>query len=230
MSMLYNYYSKFYTEKNMGGIADYSEILDPSTIPQLDERARNKLEQNITLIELQASLKDLKKGKTPGCDGLRVEFYIIFWENIKELVYESILFAMEVGHFSLEQRRGVIILIPKKDTNKHLLKNWRPITLLNVDYKILTKLLARRLSSYMSKLIYTDQTGYIKGRYIGTDIRTIEDVIDFTNATDSQGYLLAVDFHKAFDSINWSSILNALRLYGFGDYFINWVQLIYMRF
>ena len=123
-------------------------MLDSATIPQLDERAKTKLEQSITLIELQTSLKDLKKRKTPGCDGLSVEFYITFWENIKELVYESIMFALEVGHLSLEQRRGVITLIPKKDTNKHLLKNWRPITLLNVDYKILTKLLARRLSHY----------------------------------------------------------------------------------
>ena len=194
MGTLYNYYSKLYTERNMSGIADYSDILDSSKIPQLDERAKNKLEQKITFIELQASLKDLKKRKTPGCDGLSVEFYITFWENIKELVYESIMFALEAGHLSLEQRRGVITLIPKKDTNKHLLKNWRPITLLNVDYKILTKVLASRLSSYMSQLVYTDQTGYIKGRYIGTNIRTIEDIIEFTNTTDSQGYLLAVDF------------------------------------
>ena len=127
-------------------------------------------------------------------------------------------YALDNGELSTEQKRGIITLIPKKETDRSVLKNWRPITLLNVDYKILTKALAKRLTFYLPKLVSSDQTGYIKGRYIGTNIRTIEDIIKFVNETDMSGYLLAVDFHKDFGSVKWTAIIQALKLYGIGEH------------
>ena len=76
-------------------------------------------------------------------------------------------------------------------------------------------------------LIFTDQTGYVAGRYIGTNLVTIEDMISYTDTTGEAGFLLALDFQKAFDFVSWSSIAEALKLYGFGDMYIRWVQTVY---
>ena len=80
---------------------------------------------------------------------------------------------------------------------------------------------------FIGDLIYSDQTGYVPNRYIGTNIRTVEDVINYANITKKSSLILAIDFHKAFDSISWSAICEALQVYGFGEKYIEWVQLIY---
>ena len=87
----------------------------------------------------------MKLNKSPGTDGLTADFFKIFWEEIKELVYESIMSSFDKGYLSCEQKRGVLRLIQKKDKDITLIKNWRPISLLNTDYKLLTHVLANRL-------------------------------------------------------------------------------------
>ena len=86
----------------------------------------------------------MKNKQTPGCDGFSVEFYKVFRKNIKQLLVESINQAFEKGELSVDQKLGIIRLIPPKNKIRILLKNWQPITLLNTDYKILTKSLAMR--------------------------------------------------------------------------------------
>ncbi len=78
-----------------------------------------------------------------------------------------------------------------------ILKNWRPISLLNTGYKILTKSLARRIYIVLPSIINLDQTGFIKGRYIGENIRTIDDIIDYTSLKHQPRILLLLDFEKA---------------------------------
>ena len=88
----------------------------------------------------------------------------------------SFRFAFQTGSLSISQRRGVTSLIPKKDKDKSLLENLRPISLLNVDYKILTKIIAKRIEKVLPKIINPNQTGYVKGRFIGENILSISDV------------------------------------------------------
>ena len=106
-------------------------------------------------------------------------------------------------------------IIPKKDKDIRYLKNWRPISLLNTDYKILTKLLSTRLQNVISTIVATDQTGYIKNRYIGENIRTVVDVIDYLKEYNKPGILLQLDFEKAFDSVSWNFLYMALKQFGF---------------
>ena len=85
--------------------------------------------------------------------------------------------AFRSGTLSISQRRGIISLIPKKNKDKTLLDNLRPISLLNVDYKILTKTLAKRLKKVLPTIINPDQTGYVKDRFIGENVRLINDIM-----------------------------------------------------
>ena len=113
----------------------------------------------------------MKNNKSPGCDGIPVEFYKTFWADIHTFLIDSLDDAYQVGELSTTQKRGILSLIFKKN-DKELLKNWRPISLLNTDYKILTHVLANRLKKVIGKIINTDQNGYIKGRNIAYIYKT----------------------------------------------------------
>ena len=113
---------------------------------------------------------------------------------------------------SVSQRRGVITLLPKEDSDELLLSNWRPITLLNVDYKIASKTIAKRIERVLPYLIHPDQTGFMKGRYIGQNIRLINDILRQTELQKIPGILLLLDFQKAFDTLEWSFIQKTLNL------------------
>ena len=130
---------------------------------------------------------------------------------------ESLNAAYEVGKLSISQRRGVITLIPKVDSDLLDLQNWRPITLLNTDYKIASKALARRIETILPKLVHLDQTGFMKERYIGENLRLISDVLEHTKNEDLTGVLVSLDFRKAFDTLEWPFIKSVLNLFNFGD-------------
>ena len=118
---------------------------------------------------------------------------------------------------AVSQKRGTITLIPKGDGNLTDLKNWLPISLLNIDYKILSKALAKRMEQHLPKLVHSDQTGFVNGRYIGQNIRLLSHVMEFLESKKSQGLLLFVDFEKAFDTSEWSFISKTLEVFNFGN-------------
>ena len=152
---------------------------------------------------------------------------ICFWKDIGNIVLESYQYAFDKNTLSIEQRRGILNIIPKKEKDIRLLKNWRPISLLNTDYKILTKVLSNRLQKVIHKLISTDQSGYIKNRYIGYNIRSINDIINYTHLTKTPGILLQLDFEKAFDSVSWNFLHQCLDHFNFGPSFKKWIKIIY---
>ena len=96
-----------------------------------------------------------------------------FWKELHIDMINSFNYAFDNGTLSISQRQGIITLIPKPNKDTTLLKNLRPISLLNVDYKILTKAIAKRLEKVLPKIINPDQTGYVKDRYIGENVRLI---------------------------------------------------------
>ena len=100
--------------------------------------------------------------KSPGSDGLPAEFYKLFWEDIKQFLLSALNFAHAKDCLSIMQRRGLITLVPKKNKPANLLKNWRPITLVNCDYKIAAKSIANSMKQILPKIINNDQTGFLK--------------------------------------------------------------------
>ena len=121
--------------------------------------------------------------------------------------------------------RGIIALLPKKDKDRLYLKNWRPITLLNIDYNILAKAFRNLINSFLPSLIDKDQTGYIKNRFIGNNIRIIEDILIYTKFNKVTGILLAIDFEKAFDSLRWDFLDKCLQTFNFGQNFISFLTM-----
>jgi hypothetical protein len=128
---------------------------------------------------------------------------------------------------SSDQKTGVITLSPKKDKVRQYLKNWRPITLLTVDYKLIAKTMALRLEKIMPKYINETQFGYVKGRYIGENIRCVIDINDVCNKKGINAYAIQIDFEKAFDSVNWDFMIITLERMTFSPDFIKWVKIMY---
>ena len=132
-----------------------------------------------------------------------------------------------MGILSNDQRRGILNLTPKANKDLRFLRNWRPISILNTDYKILAKVLASRLQQVLPVLVNKDQVGYIKGRYIGENIRMIEDVMNYTELKHLPGYIILIDFEKAFDSVSWDFLFSTLSSLNFGENFIKWIKIMY---
>ena len=92
--------------------------------------------------ECSDALKSMKGDKSPGTESLPCKFYKFFWNDLVEILLNSLNYSCDIGKLSISQRRGIIKLIPKKDAEVNLIKNWRPLTMLNCDYKIATKAIA----------------------------------------------------------------------------------------
>jgi len=99
----------------------------------------------------------------------------------------------------------------RKDKDRRWIKNWRPISLVNVDVKIGSKAIAKRLENVLPHIIHYDQNVFVKVRTIFDAARTISDVMEVTKMRDYQGIMTAIDFEKAFDSLNWNFLHKSLE-------------------
>ena len=163
----------------------------------------------------------MPNGKPPGHNGLTKEFYEHFWADLKFYFINSLKQSKIEGSLSISQRQAVIKLIAKKDRDKRFVKNWRPISLLHVDTKILSKSLAEKSKNVVPELISSNQTAYVKNRCISESGRLTSDVIEMCYIHDIPGYLVTMDIEKAFDSLDHDFLLFVLKKFGFGENFIH---------
>ncbi len=195
-----------------------NEFLNNNEIPKLNNDEKTFCDKPICEADILKSIKNLPSGKTHGSDGLPADFYKLFWCDIKRPLTQCIIYVMEKGELMVELKRGIITLLPK---------NWRSISLLNTDYKVIAKILPMRLQLVLLNIINDDQTGFLKGCYIGQNIKILEDVSFFTKENQLPGILLSIDFEKAFDSLNCNFLYQTLAHLNFGDNFIGYVKTIY---
>ena len=188
---------------------------------------REKCEGQLTYSECFKVLSTFENNKTPGNDRITIEFYKYFWPEIGTLLVDSLNYAYFHGELSNSQNQAVITLIEKKDKDRRWIKNWRPISLINVDLKIGSKAIAKRLENILPHIIHYDQNAFVKGRTIFDAVRTITDVMEFTKMRGYQGIITAIDFEKAFDSLNWKFVSRWLESFGFCTSFFAWIKTFY---
>ena len=192
----------------------------------LTKDEQNSCEGKITETECFNVISNLKSNKSLGLDGLCQEFYKYFWMQLKDYYLAMVNEIFESGKMSTSMRRAVISLIFKKG-NKRLLSNYRPISITNVDYKILAFVLANRLQLVLNSIISPEQTAYIKGRYMGTNCRYILDYIDYCQTNNTEGLICLLDYTKAFDSLNIYFLISCLKKFNFGSSFTRWIKILY---
>ena len=183
-------------------------------------------EGELTILECHAALSQMESGKSPGMDGLPAEFYSRFWGLLGRDLVETLNFSFREGFLSASQRQGILRLLFKKDDPLSL-KNWRPISLLNLDYKIATKALSNRIRKVLPNILSEDQTCGVPGRSIFENLFLLRDTIDFVNHKQLPAAIISLDQEKAFDRVNHNFLQRVLERFNFGPDFRRWVKVIY---
>ena len=217
------YYKKLYKEEIFN--SDKQEHFLNFIEKQLSNDECSILERPITIIEIFNAIKSLNVNKSPGLDGLPVEFYVKFWNIIKNELSE-VLINITKGMVLGEKQRKAIITLIHKDGELSKLKNWRPISLICVDIKIVAKILAIRLSKVMSNIISENQY-CCPSRTIIECTNKIRDMLFYLNNKNITGAILNLDWEKAFDRVNWTFLSKILKKMGFPDSIICWFMVFY---
>ncbi len=208
------YFSKLYTTRGFA-FEDNSEFLHKfHDTCVLSEKEKTVLAKEFMIDTLFQSLKHMKKGKSPGPDGLTVEFYLHFWNILKKPFFDAFLESCQFQELSFSMRQGLIQLIPKK-VALNILTNWRPISLLNVDYKVISCAFNNKMQMFLDELIHSDQRGFVPGRNIAENIMDAITLIDFIERHQLSVIMLQLDFQKAFDSLEWAPIQSAMKHFNF---------------
>ena len=132
-----------------------------AVITSLSEELRSVCEGQITYNECFSVLQTFQKNKTPGNDGLTIEFYLAFWPLFGKYIVGSINYSFQFGELSNSQKQAIITVIAKKGKDKRMIKNWRPISLIDVDAKIISKVLAKRSEKVLPVIIHADQNVFL---------------------------------------------------------------------
>ena len=219
------YYSALYQKEDVN-IETVKKYVFSQNIDYLCKESSELCEGLLTEEECKRSLFAMQKNKAPGSDGISIEFYQAFWPQIKDFLIEALNECYITGIMSDTQRKGVITLLYKKGDCQQL-KNWRPITLLNCDYKLIAAVLAARIQKVISEIVHENQTGYIKSRLAACNVRLTKDVVEYIKKTGKAGAIMLADFTKAFDVLDIQFLNLCLEKYNFGKSFRQWVSVLY---
>ncbi len=174
---------------------------------------------------MKEAIEGLKSGKSPGSDGIGIEWYKAYKEGGSTHISRSVQGIERTGTVQDRMVEGVIALAYKKGSRLDI-GNYRPIGLLNVDYKILTKVLANRV---IGSIMQPTQSYSIPGRDIADTIGTVRDVIEYMKRDKKGGIVLGIDWNTAFDRVEHEYLFRVLEKFGFGVKMIGWVRRLYEK-
>uniref|UniRef100_A0A3Q3EUV6 Reverse transcriptase domain-containing protein n=1 Tax=Labrus bergylta TaxID=56723 RepID=A0A3Q3EUV6_9LABR len=195
-------------------------------LPQVSEETNTQLNGPVQMQELKAALQGMQGRRAPGIDGLSVEFYKAFWDIFAKDLLDVFNESLASGSMPMSCRRAVITLLPKKG-NLQDIKNWRPVSLLCVDYKLLSKLFASRLGKAMEQVIHRDQTYCVPGRSMVDNVHLIRDVLDVSSSSGCNTGLISLDQEKAFDRVEHNFLWKVMEKFGFSAGFIAKIKVLY---
>ncbi|CAM2116049.1 unnamed protein product [Caretta caretta] len=164
--------------------------------------------------------------KSPGMDGLTVEFYRAFWDILGPDLVTVWAESLQSGVLPLSCRRAMLALLPKKRDLRNL-RNWRPVSLLSTDYKIVAKAISLRLGSVMADMIHPDQTYTVLGRSIFDNLFLVQDLLELGRRDGLSFALLSLDQEKVFGRVDRGYLLGTLQGFGFGPQFVSFLRVLY---
>jgi hypothetical protein len=192
---------------------------------KLTDNERDELEQELSIIEFDKAVECAKNNTAPGIDSISNKFIKTFWPFFRKPLFDYTNHCYNKGTLTDNFRSAKIRLIPKKgDLTK--LNNWRPISLLNCFYKIISRVIASRLRKVMDKITKVSQKGFSSNKYCQEVLIGIVDSINKIKHTRRNGALISLDIKKAFDSTSHSYLQQVYKFFNFGPNFIKWLNLV----
>lgn len=181
----------------------------------------------ITQEEVLSVISQLKSNRSPGVDGITAEFYREFAELLAPFLFKVFSESVANKILPVTLTQGLITLIPKPKKDLLFIDNWRPITLLNNDYKLFALIFAQRFKKVLDSIIDENQSGFMSNRHIFNNIRLVLDLIDYSYLIKEDSFIFFLDFFKAFDTVEHSFIFKSLHKFGFGPYFCDAMKTLY---
>ena len=197
-----------------------------SDLPTLTDQQKDTIQQPIQLQEMIAALKTSPKHRAPGLDGLPHEFYKKNIATMGPSLMKVLQEQLDRGELTPSGKEGVTRLIPKT-TDTPTMQQLRPITLLNCDYKLMSKILATRMNKLLPKILKSSQLCSRNPRTILSGVTDIISGMEHIRKKKGKGYLLSLDFYKAFDKANISLIVKIMEKMGFGAVFTSWIKTLH---
>lgn len=195
--------SEIYRDSNKFDQSCLNTLLSSIHLPSLFLSHQESLDRPITDIEIQTAIKSLKPRKCPGIDGFSATCYKRFATLLSPLMVEAFNFLLTGHSFQTESLKASISIISKPNTDDTFWSNYRLISILNIDVKILAKILSIRLNPIIGTLIHRDQTGFIPSRQTGDNIRQATFLAHSARTRRIPTCFLSLDIRKAFDSLSW---------------------------
>lgn len=219
------FYKDLFTENEV--VLEDEEFLLRKIKVKVNEEDKEMCESGITELEIGTAIDQLKNGKCPGIDGLPAEFYKVFKAVLCPILNELYTDIFRKGNLTNSMKKGMVKIIYKRKGDKGDLKNYRPLSMLNTDYKILAKVLANRLKIVVPNIITTNQAYAVLKRDITDVINNIRDIIWYMKEEKETGYIISVDLEKAFDRVEHKYLIDVMERFGFGENFLNWIKCLY---
>ena len=208
-------------ENFLGDLTENNVIKNSKLKPE----QKIELENDLTIEELDKSIDEANLKSAPGADGFSNKFIKKFWHLFRAPLMRLAAFCYDRNSLTDSFRNANIRLIPKKG-NLKLLKNWRPISLLNCFYKVISRAISNRLKTVMDQLTPVCQKGYSTTRRCQEVLLNVIEGIEECKRRGLKGALLSLDIRKAFDTLGHRYIDRVLTFYNFGENFKKWVTLL----
>ncbi len=194
---------------------------------RLTPAQREELDSPITDAELCASLKTMKPNKSPGPDGWPACFFQVAPETFSKILVKVFNYQRTQHGMLLHQQRRSAVALLFKDGDRGNPGNYRPIALMSVEVKILSRALAYRLASVAPHLVHPSQAGFVPGRRLHDHVLLVQALQTFCTNEDHDYYATFLDFSKAYDMVDQGFLFDVLTEMNIGPTFISWVQLLY---
>ena len=222
-----NFYSHLFTSEEWHCCDDNVRDDFLSDLPQLSQSDSDKCEGYLDFEECLEAIKGMSNCKTPGKDGLPKEFYQKFFYLFGPDFVAMINMCYDLDKLTPSQREAILSLLVKDPKMRIHLSYYRPISLLNCDYKIVAKCLANRAKKVLPMIIHPDQSCSIPKRTITDNCHLLRNVIDLCEMRNIPAALLGLDQLKAFDRVEFNYLFSALEAFGFGHGFVKWIRVLY---
>ncbi|CAM2099406.1 unnamed protein product [Caretta caretta] len=209
------------------------DLTDPSAcrvlweeFPKVSASDRDRLEMPLALAEFLEALRRMPTNKSPGMDRLTMEFYHVFWDVLGPDLVTVWAESLQSGVLPLSCRRAVLALLPKIGDLCDL-RNWRPVSLLSTDYKIIAKAISLQVGSVLADVIHPDQTYTVPDRSIFDNLFLVRDLLELGRRDCLSFALLSLDQEKVFDRVDHGYFLSTLQAFGFGPQFVGFLRVLY---